>query len=257
MLAALALVLAVLLFESNVLRVDHIHFVGLHRVSYDEAYQAAGISPGDRMITLGTGQAERALEAVPRIGEAHVRRRWPATVEVEVVERSGVAIALEDPGSWVLVDMEGRILTLPLTVLPELPRLSGVSAAPQPGAYLASDADALLTALSAAHGQPEFAVVALWRDSRGDIGARVRQLSNGLVLEVALGDDTAITAKIAAIAAIIAEVPATVVPATDIAASDDAASDGSPPDSSPSDGPVSGVILDVSVPHLPVLRRGS
>ena len=216
--------LAAILLAAGTFEVDRVHFSGLHRVSYDEAYRAAGIEPGDFMGTLGTGEAERTLEAVPWIADARVRRRWPATVEVDVVERSEAALALAAPGSWVLTDIEGRILTPPLTVLPELPRLSGISAAPEPGAFLAGDAEGLLAVLSAAQGQPEFVVVALWRDERGDIRARVRQRPNGLVLEAALGDDSAVGAKTAAIAAVIGEMT------------------------------TADAVLDVSVPHLPVLR---
>jgi len=223
-LVAVAAAVATILLAAGTFETDRIHFSGLHRGSYDEAYEAAGIRPGDFMGTLDTGGAERSLESLPWVADARVRRRWPATVDVDVVERTPAAVALAAPGSWVLLDIEGRILTSPLTVVPELPRLSGIAAAPEPGAFLASDANALLAALSAAHGQPEFEVAALWRDRRGDLRARVRQQPGDLVLEVALGDDSAIGAKTAAIAAVIGEMTA------------------------------SDAILDVSVPHLPVLR---
>jgi len=223
-LAAVAAAVATILLAAGTFETDRIHFSGLHRVSYDEAYEAAGIRPGDFMGTLDTGGAERSLESLPWVADARVRRRWPATVDVDVVERAPAAVALAAPSSWVLLDIEGRILTSPLTVVPELPRLSGIAAAPEPGAFLASDANALLAALSAAQGQPEFEVAALWRDRRGDLRARVRQQPGDLVLEVALGDESAIGAKTAAIAAVIGEMTA------------------------------SDAILDVSVPHLPVLR---
>lgn len=209
---------------SGALDVDQIHIRGLHRVSYDEAYRAAGIDIGDFMGTLDTGDAERSLKDLPWVAEAHVRRRWPATVEVDISERTEAAIALAAPGSWALVDIEGRVLHSPLLVPPDLPRLSGISAAPTPGGYLASDAEALLGVLDAARGQHGIVLDALWRDGRGDIWARVRRQPGDLVFEVALGDESAIGAKTAAIAAVIG----------DLEQSD--------------------VILDVSVPHLPVLR---
>ncbi len=215
---------ATALFAAGTFAVDRIHFSGLHRVSYDEAYEAADIHVGNFMATLDAGEAEGSLERLPWVAEAQVRRRWPATVDVHVVERTAAAIALAAPSSWVLIDIEGRVLTSPLTVVPELPRLSGIAAAPEPGAFLASDASALLVALSAAQGQPEFEIASLWRDRRGDLSARVRQQPGDLVLEVALGDESAIGAKTAAIAAVIGEMTA------------------------------SDAILDVSVPHLPVLR---
>ncbi|WP_420443686.1 cell division protein FtsQ/DivIB [Candidatus Poriferisodalis sp.] len=226
-LTALVLSIGTIILAAGTFEVDRIHFGDLHRVSYDEAYRAAGIRAGDFMATLDTGHGEQSLEELPWIADARIRRRWPATVEVDVVERTAVALALAAPSSWVLIDIEGRILTSPLAAPPELPRLSGISAAPEPGGYLASDADALLGVLDAARGQHGFAVVALWRDGRGDVRARVRQQPGGVVFEVALGNESAIGAKTAAIAAVI----------SDLEHSDD--------------------ILDVSVPHLPVLRRAN
>ena len=225
MLGVLAASLAAILFAAGTFEVDQIRFSGLHRVSYDEAYQAAGIGAGDFMATLDTARAERSLADLPWVDDARVWRRWPATVEVDVVERVEAALALAAPDSWALADIEGRILTAPLAVPPELPRLSGISAAPAAGSFLGSDADALLAVLATARDQPGYALVALWRDERRDIGARVRQQPGDLVLEIVLGDESAIGAKTAAIAAVIGEV-------TD-------------PDA----------VLDVSVPHLPVLRQ--
>ncbi len=223
-LGVIATSVATILLAAGTFEVDHIHFSGLHRVSYDEANKAADIRIGDFMGTLDTGEAERSLEELPWVADARVRRRWPASVEVDIAERTGAAIALAAPDSWVLIDIEGRVLTSPLAVLPEHPRLSGIAAAPGPGGFLASDADALLAALSAARGQPEYVVASLWRDRRGDIRARVRQQPGDLMLEVTLGDESAIGAKTAAIAAVIGEMT------------------------------TSHATLDVSVPHLPVLR---
>ncbi len=225
---------AAVLFAAGAFEVERIRFSGLHRVSYDEALAAAGIRVGDFMGTLDAGRAEHSLEALAWIAEARVTRRWPATVDVDVVERSGAAIALAAPGSWVLVDREGRVLTAPLEAPPDLPRLSGIAAAPQPGAYLGDDADAPLAALNAARGRREFSVMALWRDQRGDLLARVRQTSSGLVIEAALGDDSAVGAKVAAIAAVIEEMSDADAVVSGVAVSD--------------------VVIDVSVPHLPVLR---
>lgn len=204
--------------------VDRVDFSGLHRVSYDEAYRAAGIKPGDFMGTLDADGAREALSELPWVRSAEIRRRWTGTVEIEIVERAPAALALTAPDSWVLVDSEGRVLTTSLVSGPSLPRLSGISAAPAPGRYLAPDADALLDVLDAANGQPGFTVAAVWRDRRGDVRARIERQPDGTVFETALGDDSAIGAKTAAIAAVVG----------DLAPADE--------------------VLDVSVPHLPVVR---
>lgn len=204
--------------------VDRVDFSGLHRVSYDEASRAAGIGPGDFMGTLDSEGARDALGELPWVLSAHIRRRWPGTVEIDIVERVPVALALTAPDSWVLIDPHGRVLTAALASPPALPRLSGISAAPAPGGYLAPDAGALLDVLDAGGGQGGFAVTAVWRDGRGDMRARIRRQPDGAVFETALGDDSAIGAKTAAVAAVIGDLEP------------------------------SGAILDVSVPHLPVVR---
>ena len=215
---------SVIAIAAGAFDVDRVDFSGLHRVSYDEAYRAADIRRGDFMGTLDTGGAQDALGALPWIRSAEVRRRWGGTVDIDIVERVPAALALTAPDSWVLVDREGRVLTSALNTPPALPRLSGISAAPAAGGYLALDADALLDVLEAAGGQSGFAVAALWRDGRGDVRARIQRQPDGAVFEAALGDDSAIPAKAAAIAAVIS---------------------GLEP---------SGAVLDVSVAHLPVVR---
>ena len=227
----IAAVVAVLLLLSGVIAiaagafdVDRVDFSGLHRVSYDEAYRAGGIRPGDFMGTLDAHGARDALSELPWVRSAEIRRRWRGTVEIRIVERAPAALALTAPDSWVLVDSEGRVLTTALASPPPLPRLSGISAAPSPGRYLAPDADTLLDVLDAADGQPGFTVAAVWRDRRGDMHARIRRQPDGAVFETALGDDVAIGAKTAAIAAIIGGLAPSIA------------------------------VLDVSVPHLPVVR---
>ena len=224
-LVAVVLSIGTVILAAGTFEVDRIHFSGLHQVSYDEAYRAAGIRAGDFMGTLDAGDGEQSLQELPWIADARIRRRWPATVEVDVVERTAVALALAAPGSWVLIDIEGRILTSPLVAPPELPRLSGISAAPEAsGLPRQRRRGPAWSPRTQRRGQPGFAVVALWRDQRGDVRARVRREPGGLMFEVVLGDESAIGAKTAAIAAVI----------SDLEHSD--------------------TILDVSVPHLPVLR---
>ena len=221
---ALLVLSGVIAISAGAFDVDRVDFSGLHRVSYDEAYRAADIRPGDFMGTLDTASARDGLGDLPWVLSAQIRRRWDGTVAIDVTERVPAALALAGPQKWVLIDREGRVLTAVLARPPSLPRLSGISAAPAPGGYLAPDAGALLDVLDAAGGQPGFAVTALWRDRRGDVWARVQRLSDSAVFEATLGDDSAIGAKAAAIAAVISGLE----PA--------------------------GAVLDVSVAHLPVVR---
>lgn len=223
--------------------VDRIEFGGLHRTSLDEATEAVGISIGDALVFIDAQEAEASLRTLPWVDDARVRKRWPGTVEVEISERVGLALALSAPDRWVLVDAHGRVLTGALASPPLLPRLSGIRAAPAPGAFLGADAEAMLAVVDALASQPPLELKAVWRDNRSDLRARLRRQDSVGELEIVLGDDSALAAKAAAIAAV-------------VGTSDNA---GLPSDGAREiTGDVSeGIELDVSVPHLPVLRSRS
>ncbi len=228
--------LAVGVLASGAVDVDRIEFTGLHRVSFDEAIEAVSIRAGDAMLLINTSEAAESLQELPWIDNAQVRRRWPGTVEVEITERRAIALALQAPQTWVLVDTEGRVLTGALADPPKLPRLSGIHAAPAAGGFLSDDADAMLEvveALSAAHG---LVIESVWRDQRGDLRARLRMLAQRAYLGVVLGDNSRIAAKSAAVATVVGKLSETAQTGTD-------------------DADISE--LDVSVPRLPVLRTGS
>ncbi len=66
-----------------------------------------------------------AIERIPWVERAQVRRRWPDTFEVQVRERSAAAVWSDGR----LVDTAGRLFEVPGNSVPEgLPRLSGPEA---------------------------------------------------------------------------------------------------------------------------------
>ena len=80
--------------RTPLLDVDHIDVHGL--ASGDDAARAAlaaaGVRAGAPLIDLDLAGAEAALESLPGVARAEVRRRWPGTVEVRVTPRTPVAI---------------------------------------------------------------------------------------------------------------------------------------------------------------------
>ncbi len=228
--------LAIGVLASGAVDVDRIEFTGLHRVSFDEAIDAVGIHSGDAMPLIDTSEAEASLRKLPWIENARVRRQWPGTVDIEITERRAIALALQAPQRWVLVDTDGRVLTEALADPPQVPRLSGIRAAPAMGGFLSGDGDAMLEAVEALTPARGLVIESVWRDQRGDLRARLRVLAPRAQLEVILGDDSAIVAKAAAVATVVGQLA-------------DAAQAGAE----------SADIreLDVSVPRLPVLRTGS
>jgi cell division protein FtsQ len=139
-LIVVATVLAVLTLAwgasvSPFLDVDHLRFRGLHRVTAAQVEDASGIHPGDAMLWLDAGQSVRGIEALPFVRRASVKREWPGTVRVTVVERRPVAW-LAGPTSMVVVDGTGRVLETVAAAPPGMPQLLGAEFVPGPGATI-------------------------------------------------------------------------------------------------------------------------
>ena len=208
--------------RSSLLDVDRIEVYGLDQVSRRSAEAAIGTELGSPLLTFDPGGAEAALEALPWVADATVSRSWGGTVQVDIVERTPVALALTAPDEWVLVDGHGRVLTETLATPPALPRISGVHAATTPGTFMAADSAAPLAVAQALPQSLADLVYGIWRDDRGELRLG---LTEGPV--VLLGDDDRLRAKVAAAATML----------------DRLAEDGT-----------NAQILDVSVPNLPIVR---
>ncbi len=208
--------------RSSLLDVDRIEVYGIDRVSLRETEEVLGFELGSPLLTLNLGSAEDALKTLPWIDDAEVRRSWRGTIEIEVTERYPVAIALAQPDQWVLVDPEGRVLSEPLAVAPDLPRLSGLRAAPGLGEFMDADSGAALAVVRALPSSVHDRAYGVWRDERGEL--RIGIDDGPTIL---LGDDDRLRAKVAAAATML----------------DHLAVEG-----------VDAVHLDVSVPNLPVVR---
>ncbi|MBK8166490.1 MAG: FtsQ-type POTRA domain-containing protein [bacterium] len=86
---------------------------------------------GRNLWTLGEGDVRQALAELPWIREAHVQRRLPASVDVELIEWRPLLVVAEPgapPGAPALVLVEdGRVLPFPTHLpAPDLPVLTGI-----------------------------------------------------------------------------------------------------------------------------------
>lgn len=101
----------VIVFRSPILDVDEISISGIDRISGDEVTDVVGIDLGAPVLLADLGAAEAALEALPWVSEATVRRVLPGTIEVDIVERVAVAKVVAG-ASTAVVDADGLILEL-------------------------------------------------------------------------------------------------------------------------------------------------
>lgn len=126
------------------LDVDHIRVTGATSTGPEAVAAATGIELGDALVTTPLGAAADRVARLPWVETVDVSRRWPGTIQVEVVERRPVAAVPAKAGGWVLLDAAGR----QLAVRPELPpgllkvELAAVDAVP--GQVVAADASPVL-----------------------------------------------------------------------------------------------------------------
>ena len=95
--------------RSPLLDVDLIEVTGAEHVAADTVLHTANLQRGDLMVDVDTGAAARRIERLSWVARAEVRRQWPGTLEVRVIERRAAA-AIPVTGGWATVDAAGRIL---------------------------------------------------------------------------------------------------------------------------------------------------
>lgn len=116
--------------------VDTVVVAGAAHTGADPVRDAAAVA-GRPVLWFDADAAAARVEALPWVDTATVHRELPATVRIEVRERTPIAFVALD-GYSVLVDERGRVLT---TIAPDAvdrPRveLTAVGTVPAPGATL-------------------------------------------------------------------------------------------------------------------------
>lgn len=83
------------------------------RMGVNEIEAAAGVSTGDRLLTLDTGAVERRLEASPWVERASVAVRWPTTLRIRIVERRPIGVAVGG-GAPAMAVVDGGVVAGPV-----------------------------------------------------------------------------------------------------------------------------------------------
>ncbi len=141
LLGAMTLVVLVvaawLVVQSPLLDVERIAVHGTQDVTEPDVRAAAGVQVGDPLVLVDAGAVERRVEAVPGIGEAHVRRDLPDGLRITVVERAPAAWARRATGSIALVAGSGHVISEVADPPPGLPELVGLARVPAAGGEVA------------------------------------------------------------------------------------------------------------------------
>lgn len=92
------------------LAIDEVKISGQSETSEVDILERLGIGPLPSLVTFDVDAGRTAIEALPWVKEATIRKLYPDTLQVDVVERKPFAVWQHD-GKVSLIDREGRIIT--------------------------------------------------------------------------------------------------------------------------------------------------
>ncbi|MEY3469930.1 MAG: hypothetical protein RLZZ575_390, partial [Actinomycetota bacterium] len=108
---------------SNLLTVKKIEVRGNQAVSQENILELAQIEPNIQLLRVNVTQTSQRIMTISQIKNVDVRRGWPATLVIEVVERTPLAVT-DIPEGRYLIDESG-IAYQPVTPETNLPLVFG------------------------------------------------------------------------------------------------------------------------------------
>jgi cell division protein FtsQ len=188
--------------QSSLLDVDRIEVMGSEHTPAPVVAHATRIARGAPLVWLNRGAAAHRVERLPWVKTAVVSRRLPGRVRVKVVERVPVASVARGDATFALVDSTARVITVVPSRIGGQPEILGAGPPPEPGQILRSVVPAL-AALRALTPDLRARAVAV------DVGNGALTVRFGAGPEARLGSTDELTAKIAALHAVLANLAAT------------------------------------------------
>jgi cell division protein FtsQ len=98
--------LAWLVYGTPVLGVRDVRVLGTELLTAQQVQQATGVSDDEPLARVDLDHVRARVRAIPAVDRVVVRRSWPSTLIVEVVERTPVA-AVPSGQSFTLIDRSG------------------------------------------------------------------------------------------------------------------------------------------------------
>ncbi|MGH9222553.1 MAG: cell division protein FtsQ/DivIB [Acidimicrobiales bacterium] len=186
--------------RSSLLDVDHIEVEGAARSTPEAVVAASGLRRGTAMTKVDATPMLAAIEGLPWVRRADVRRDWPGTVVITVEERVARAVSRSDSGLWALLDGEGRVLAEEAEPPAGLMPLEGVGPVPAPGVD-APSAGVPLVVLAALPPSLANRVTAIVAGERGEVELKLNPRGT-----VRFGTAADAVAKVRAIETLLASV---------------------------------------------------
>jgi hypothetical protein len=156
--------------------VTDIEVRGTSVVDRGEVVHRAAIDPATNLWLQNMHLAARRIEGIPYVAKASVHRRLPASVWIEILERTPDGCLEVPDGTRFSIDAQGRVLENDCEpTLQPLYRLSDLRQTPKPGVFLHSDRLARLQADAHALEKLQPGMFAAFRfDAYGQLEALMR-----------------------------------------------------------------------------------
>ncbi|WP_164821270.1 cell division protein FtsQ/DivIB [Paenibacillus koleovorans] len=118
--------LAVLFFRSSISKVETIDITGEELLQEDAIRQALGVAPGDHFFGFRSAALENRIERLPIVQEAHVTKRFPGLVRIQVQEYGRVAYEFSSEGKLTALLANGLVVpSASQAFQPDKPILTG------------------------------------------------------------------------------------------------------------------------------------
>jgi cell division protein FtsQ len=190
------------LTTTPLLDVDTIRVEGADHTTPRAVRAALHIRRGDPLLTANISGASRSLSHLPWVATAKVRRSWPGTVAVSIVERTPVAAVAAKRGGWVLVDAGGRQLDVAREPAVELVRVAGLPLVPAPGVLAGPAYDGALALSAAIPKTLRGSIQSLWPKRDGSVDA-IAVVPGGGEATVRFGSAAQLDTKLVALASVL------------------------------------------------------
>lgn len=98
-------------FKTNFFNIKNIKVSGNNKINYNQIVKASMCMENENIFKINKKSGQEALEKLPYVKKAEIKRRLPKDILIEVEEREEI-VAISYIGSFVYIDKEGYILSI-------------------------------------------------------------------------------------------------------------------------------------------------
>ena len=188
--------------RSPFLDVDRLAITSGPHTSPADVTAAAGVPKHRALIDVDTAAVARRVRTLPWVRSVRVRKQWPATIRIDVVERVPAAAVPAAAGGWALVDGGGRVLARVGAPPPDLAAVVDVPPVGAPGTNVWQSVRSSLAVAAALPRSLVARVAGVGPAPGGEVQLHLRP--QGIAQ---LGPPTDLAAKLSAVVVLLDHVP--------------------------------------------------